>query len=195
VLFSHNESRPSPTHDFLYSTTVDCLSVVTLDSCVRRNFLRFTECSESPGDAKKTRDFSIPARCLGIENRKGKERKASSRRGRRLGGFLIEAEMCSAQEMRGKKSLEGGRKGLCATMNRTVTSARKREYHEGRHMVIKPSRFQRELLGSQRSLLAQVARRPLSITRAGIGRWYQERAVDHVGGTPPVVDTSLSFSQ
>ena len=47
--------------------TVSCLSVVTLDTCVR-NFSRFTGCSL--GEAIKCVTFT-PARCLGIENRKG----------------------------------------------------------------------------------------------------------------------------
>ena len=42
-------------------------SVVTLDTCVR-NFSRFTGCSL--GEAIKCVTFN-PARCLGIENRKG----------------------------------------------------------------------------------------------------------------------------
>jgi len=44
-----------------------CLSVVTLDTCVR-NFSQFTGCSL--GEAIKCVTFN-PAQCLGIENRKG----------------------------------------------------------------------------------------------------------------------------
>jgi N-acetylglucosamine-6-phosphate deacetylase len=53
----------------LYLEGTDTLagSVVTLDSCVR-NFSRFTGCSL--GEAIKCATFN-PARCLGIENRKG----------------------------------------------------------------------------------------------------------------------------
>src|SRR5258708_30165409 len=47
--------------------TVGYLSVVTLDTCVR-NFSRFTGCSL--GEAIKCATYN-PARCLGIENRKG----------------------------------------------------------------------------------------------------------------------------
>jgi len=53
----------------LYLEGTDTLagSVVTLDTCVR-NFSRFTGCSL--GEAIKCVTFN-PARCLGIENRKG----------------------------------------------------------------------------------------------------------------------------
>ena len=47
--------------------TTSCRSVVTLDTCVR-NFSRFTGCSL--GEAIKCVTFN-PARCLGIEDRKG----------------------------------------------------------------------------------------------------------------------------
>ena len=44
-----------------------CSSVVTLDKCVR-NFTRFTGCSL--GEAIKCATYN-PAKCLGIENKKG----------------------------------------------------------------------------------------------------------------------------
>ena len=55
--------------DKLYLEGTDTLagSVVTLDKCVR-NFSRFTGCSL--GEAIKCATFN-PARCLGIEGRKG----------------------------------------------------------------------------------------------------------------------------
>ncbi|TRM69116.1 carbohydrate esterase family 9 protein [Schizophyllum amplum] len=55
--------------DKLYLEGTDTLagSVVTLDKCVR-NFVRFTGCSL--GDAIKCATYN-PAKCLGIENRKG----------------------------------------------------------------------------------------------------------------------------
>jgi len=53
--------------DTIRSNLLGRLSVVTLDACVR-NFSRFTGCSL--GEAIKCVTFN-PARCLGIENRKG----------------------------------------------------------------------------------------------------------------------------
>ncbi|KAG6828255.1 hypothetical protein H0H92_008643 [Tricholoma furcatifolium] len=52
---------------YLEGTTTLAGSVVTLDACVR-NFSRFTGCSL--GEAIKCATFN-PAKCLGIENRKG----------------------------------------------------------------------------------------------------------------------------
>ncbi|KAF8141201.1 carbohydrate esterase family 9 protein [Boletus edulis] len=52
---------------YLEGTTTLAGSVVTLDKCVR-NFIQFTGCSL--GEAIKCATFN-PARCLGIENRKG----------------------------------------------------------------------------------------------------------------------------
>ena len=50
-----------------YQPVLAAFSVVTLDTCVR-NFSRFTGCSL--GEAIKCVTYN-PARCLGIENRKG----------------------------------------------------------------------------------------------------------------------------
>ena len=52
---------------FLCSRHSQSFSVVTLDKCVR-NFTRFTGCSL--GEALKCATYN-PAKCLGIENRKG----------------------------------------------------------------------------------------------------------------------------